>query len=229
MDVQVVYSPAPGPAGGSSPVLKSTGFIDTGFNSFLDVPIGATLASDDIYVTISVQGAAPGTPPSNFTLIQTFNTGGGVGSHYIYKWDGTGTRPDNTNVTWTFGYSDAAQARSYVISGANGEGNTSEGDGIAASTHTTGTITASANSLLLIVYSYRNDVTFATTGDVDALTEDPVPPVSNGRWVDPRSIDQNMTTAIVEHGGSAGTSIAGTATTGSVAAVKLGLLEILAA
>lgn len=151
------------------------------FNSSLTVSVPATAVGDQIVIFLFASaGGVPSCP--NWTVRASRSNSGGFTAH-VLTWDGTGTRPNASNVTVTLSGNANASWQVLVVDG-GGIGNVASGETGPSGSHTTTTLTASANSLILYSLSRTTggifDITApATSPDTDAnLT----PPSSTGRY-----------------------------------------------
>jgi len=226
MDVQIVYSPAPGPA--SSPVMKNTAITTVGSGTTLNPSVGASVVTDEIIAIFCCRTPGTVTPPSNFTLVVSDGVAGFCGQVFVYKWDGTGTRPNSSTIAFSWTSSDAAQCRTLVISGANGTGNTAAlGIGTTSTTgFDVGPITAAANSLVISAYNVSNarDITFNAPSGLP--TSDTLPDTKSF-WNDDFQADDRADIVAFEAG--AGGSITMDTTMSGVAYCNAVLFEVLAA
>lgn len=105
--------------GGAGPALKAFPLVTTGLGttSTLAVNVGATDAGDEIRIFVRQASGTPVfTPPANFDLIEEIVVNNAKTA--AYRWNGTGTRPDGSSVTFTSSESRNSTAFSLIFSGA---------------------------------------------------------------------------------------------------------------
>jgi hypothetical protein len=163
----------------------------TGFSTTIDVTAPPSNASDDVILVVSVQnGRTISTVPSNFTLVGQTSSDSDPGRCYVYKWDKTGTRPNNNTQTVTISSSGAILVSMYTIAGASSIGASSLYGYSAGTSHQSPSFSASANSIIFHVWAVIESAALTTTfsgatPDTTALS----PPDSEGRYFPPHTLD----------------------------------------
>lgn len=158
----------------TSPDVTSVLEEVSGAYNTLNVDIGATTASDSIFIVIaSTSGTALFSAP-NFTVISDSQTLQVNNRPVVLKWDGTGTRPNSTTVTVTATPGHTFNAMSMVISGTTVTAATNLLDATTEATSTGPTITAADNSIVVHIFAGPSDATYAyvNTTPTPAPTKD---------------------------------------------------------
>jgi hypothetical protein len=169
----------------SYPSVAATSAGYTGFATSLNITAPATSATDTILLVVSrVSALTSETVPSNFTSVGALASAG-IGWLSVYKWDGTGTRPNNNTQTITVaGGSGAIQATMFAISGASSVG---AGQVLAPggrTSHQSPSFSATAGSLIFHIWSLRQDTGYTTTFTGSTPDETTIsPPDSEGTYM----------------------------------------------
>jgi len=191
----------------------------------LAVAVGATDADSQIVIAaMSTGGGITHSIASDFTTQLTIDNGGIFLT--LFTWDGSGTRPNSSNVTVTSDALEVMSGVSVVLSGASGYGNNVVSSQSPDSTSSSGTITATADSLLLHFISHLESVTITITAPTPVPSVSPTLPADEGIF--PADGGSQTYSTILSDVAASGTTDAATSTH-SYANVEYGTLEVLIA
>jgi uncharacterized membrane protein len=227
-----VYNWTASTAGLNSGPIKIVDFneLTNNFNTSLAVPIGAAEPGDlRVIVAARQVSEAAIVDPSGWTNATNYTAANGPKLSISYKEvttsEASGTASVSSAGTGSF------TCQSYVLRALNRPltvGNSGVAATAPTTTHTTPTVTATADSLILQVLAYRTDTSSGFTHPATP-TLDPTPPVEEGQWNTPSGgggSRPELRVALVPHGPSAGTTTARTSTTSTNTSTTRATVEI---
>ena len=221
----------PAAAGGGSGVVQIEDVTVTtnAYATTTNIAVGTTDANSEILIVAMQQGTGViHTAPANFTSVLNMDIAAITQYISVWRWDGTGTRPNGTNVTITSDTLEVFGGASIIVSGCSGIGNTATSTVIADTSSTGNTITATLNSLILHVAGHRNDVAITVTAPTPVPSINPALSTDEGIFPADAGSTQTNATFITDGAVAAGTTDAA-ASTHSYAGVMYGTIELLVA
>lgn len=208
-----------------APVMVSEIRATTGYGSSFILAVGPSTSRDEILICAQHTGTNV-MSSANFDLIHTAKRGG---SRYsILRWNGTGTRPNGSNVTVTGSGSDNISLASFVVADAIITA-TSFADNLGPGVSiTTGTLTSS-RGLLFALFSANDDAagySIASPAGIPTLTPPVSTDFSDGQVSVVRNVSFGFQAAGIQHIGPTTPAITlTTSSSGDTAAVVLLALE----
>lgn len=167
-------------AASAFPEIKSYTAATPSFSAGLNIAVGATDAADEILVVGIYNNSNTITMPANMTLVADVRCNNERMA--LYKWDGTGTRPNSSSVLMTPNAASNCGGYSFVLSGASGIGTPSTVSNNVASGHSSAALTTAGNNSLVLHLVGHTDTAATYSAPSPLPTTSPSLPDTEGFW-----------------------------------------------